>query len=379
MDYHALSPVTGRPIVLHTAGGRLKSVFPSDAGADGIWAAPGLIDVQVNGFCGVDYNSPDSPVEEIGRSIEAQRETGVTRLYPTVITGSNAHMLRSLAHLARARRELPQAASIAGFHVEGPWISPHDGPRGAHPAEHVRAASIEEFEEFQHAAEGLIRLLTLAPEIDGALPLIEHLRERGVVVSLGHTGARPEQIRDAAAAGAAMSTHLGNGAHKMILRHPNYIIEQMACDRLFASFIVDGIHLPPAFVKAAVRAKTPEKSILVTDAVAPAGCRPGVYRLGQAALRLSEDGSVRLPDSGRLAGSALRMDRALENLMRFTGLPLAKALETATVNPARVMDMEGRKGFLTVGDLADLIFFRYAPQRQGVEVIETVTGPPVAP
>ena len=369
-----MSPLTDRPIVLQAAAGRIQAVLPSDADPDGVWTAPGLIDLQVNGFRGVDYNSPDSPMKEIARSIAALRETGVTRFYPTVITGSNAHMRSCLAHLARAKRELPLGSSIAGLHVEGPWISPHDGPRGAHPAEHVRPASIEEFEELQDAAEGLIRIVTLAPEVEGALPLIDSLRELGVVVSLGHTGAEPEQIRAAAAVGATMSTHLGNGAHKTIPRHPNYLLEQMACDRLCAGLIVDGIHLPPAFVKVAVRAKTPERSILVTDAVAPAGCPPGLYRLGKADLRLSEDGSVRLADSGRLAGSALRLDRAVENLIRFTGLPLARALETATVNPARVMNLEGRQGFLAAGDLADLVFFRYAPERHGIEVIETVMG-----
>ena len=372
MDYHALSPVTGRAIALHIADGRIETTRPSDDDPAGLWVAPGLIDLQVNGFAGVDYNSPETPIEDIGRSIDAQHATGVTRLYPTVITGSNANIRGALANLALAKRELPNGASIAGFHVEGPWISPHDGPRGAHPVEHARAASIEEFEEFQQAAEGQIRLLTLAPEVEGALKLIEYLSEKGVVVSIGHTGAEPEQIRDAVAAGATMSTHLGNGAHAMIRRHPNYIIEQMACDELYAGFIVDGIHLPPSFVKVAVRAKTPGKSILVTDAVAPAGCAPGIYRLGHVELRLSEDGSVRLPESGRLAGSALRMDRALENLMRFSGLSLAEALETATVNPARAMNLEGRQGFLARGDLADLILFRYASESQNVEVVETV-------
>ncbi len=372
MDYQALSPATGRPIAIHTADGRIETVTPSDTDTAGLWVAPGLIDLQVNGFAGVDYNSPETPIEEIARSIDAQRATGVARLYPTVITGSNGNIRGALANLARAKRELPNGASIAGFHVEGPWISSHDGPRGAHPVEHTRAASIEEFEEFQQAAEGQIRLLTLAPEVEGALPLIKYLSGQGVVISLGHTGAEPEQIRAAVAAGATMSTHLGNGAHAMIRRHPNYITEQMACDELYAGFIVDGIHLPPAFVKVAVRAKTVERSILVTDAVAPAGCSPGIYRLGHVELKLSEDGSVRLPESGRLAGSALHMDRALENLMRFTGLSLAEALQTATVNPARAMGLEARQGFLAPGDAADLVFFRHNPETQTFEVIETV-------
>ena len=373
MDYHALSPITGLPISIHVSDGRIETIVSSEKDSRGLWVAPGFIDLQVNGFSGVDYNSPETSIGEISRSIDVQRTTGVTRLYPTIITGSNKNIRESLANLARAKRELPNGTSIAGLHLEGPWISQHDGPRGAHPVEHVRAASIAEFEDFQDAAEGQIQLLTLAPEVEGALPLIEYLREQKVVVSLGHTGADPEQIRAAVAAGATMSTHLGNGAHTMLRRSPNYIIEQMACDELRAGFIVDGIHLPPSFVKVAIRAKTIERSILVTDAVAPAGCPPGVYRLGSSELKLSEDGSVRLIGSGRLAGSALRIDRALENLMRFSGVSLAEALKTVTVNPARVMGLQGRQEFLVPGELADLVLLRYISETRDIEVIEVVT------
>lgn len=335
---------------------------------------PGLIDIQVNGFAGVDYNSPDTPLDEIARSIREMRATGVTRFCPTVITGSNENICGSLGNLARARRELAEGPSMCGFHVEGPWISPLDGPRGAHPVEHVRPPSLEEFLQFQEAAEGNIRLLTLAPEAEGSLNVIERIVESGVVVAIGHTAASEQQIRDAIHAGATMSTHLGNGSHNQVPRHENYIIYQMAADELWASLIVDGIHLPPAFVKVAIRAKGIGRSILTTDAVPPAGCPPGIYRFGHLEVELTPQGRVELTDSRRLAGSALRMDRALVNLMRFAGLPLPDALQTGTCNAARGIKLEGRKGFLQPGDWADLILFRFDAETQEVEIRKTLVA-----
>jgi N-acetylglucosamine-6-phosphate deacetylase len=367
-----LSPQTGEPIAIETADGLIVSVSAAPSEQPEHWIAPGMIDLQVNGFAGVDYNSPETSADEISRSIEVQRGAGVTRLLPTVITGSNENMRGSLANLARAKRELANGSSLWGFHVEGPWISPLDGPRGAHPKEHVRPPTVDEFKQFQDAAEGQVRLVTVAPEIAGSMPVIEHMVDAGVVVSIGHTNASEQDIDDAISAGATMSTHLGNGAHQMIERHSNYITFQMARDELSAGLIVDGIHLPAAFVKVAVRAKGLDKSILTTDAVAPAGCKPGVYRLGHLEVRLSDDGSVRLSDTGRLAGSALRMDVGLGNLIRFAEISLYEALRMATVNPAGELNMEDRTGFLTTGDPAELVLFELVDGE--VKVLETVVG-----
>lgn len=345
------------------AAGVIKKVEPSgDTSVTG-WISPGWIDLQVNGFGGVDYNSAATTVEQIARSISAQRDTGVTRLLPTVITGDLDEMAACLANLACAKRELPEGTSIVGFHVEGPWISPEDGPRGAHPREHVRPASIEEFKRLQGAAEGLIRLLTLAPESPGAPALIEYAAGMGVTVSIGHTGATAEQLETAVKAGATMTTHLGNGAHPVLPKGHNYILQQMADDRLSAGLIVDGIHLSPDFVKIAVRAKGPERTFLVTDAVAPAGCAPGLHALGSQHVRLSEDGSVRLPD-GRLAGSSLRMDKAVENVMRFTGIGAGQACRMASANAAKAIGYDERSGFLQPGDPADITFFTLSAEGQ---------------
>lgn len=369
------SPISGKPIDIHSEAGRITTVTPAANPPPSVpWVAPGFVDIQVNGFAGVDYNSPSTPSADIERSIDVQRSTGVARLLPTVITGSHDNMTGALKNLARAQGEIANGDSIVGYHVEGPWIAAEDGPRGAHPKEHVRGPSIDEFERFQEACDGQIRILTLAPEHEGSLEVIEHIAGQGVVVSIGHTGATAQQIRDAVHAGATMSTHLGNGAHKTIPRHHNYITEQMAADGLWAGLIVDGIHLPPAFVKVALRAKGLERSILTTDAAPPACGKPGVYEFGHLKVELSADGTVVLAGSDRLAGSGLSLEKGVANAIRFAGLTLLDALKLATVNPALSIRLEGRKGFLAVGDATDLVLFDYDEQTAEIRVRELVMG-----
>jgi N-acetylglucosamine-6-phosphate deacetylase len=338
---------------------------------DSTYLAPGFIDLQVNGFAGVDYCSPTAPHHEIARSIRALFSTGVTRFFPTVITGSPESMTRALSNLAAAKESLQEGPAMAGFHVEGPYISPEDGPRGAHPPHWVRAPDLNEFRRLQEAAHGEIRLMTLSPEWPEAPRFIESLTREAVAVSIGHTQASAAQIADAVSAGATLSTHLGNGAHSVLPRHPNYIWDQLADDRLAASFIVDQIHLPDAFLKVALRAKGVERALLVTDAVAPAGCPPGAYTLGEVDVELHEDGSVRLRGGARLAGSALRMDRALANAKRIADLSWCDAITLATRNPARVGRIPSRQRGLTPGDSADLVRFRIDPAGGELQVLET--------
>ena len=320
--------------------------------------APGFIDLQVNGFAGVDYNSPETPLEEIRRSIQALYATGVTRFFPTVITGSPDDMAGAMRNLALAQEHLQEGESIEGIHMEGPYISPEDGPRGAHPLRWVREPDGHEFVGLLDASRGLIRIVTVAPEWPEAPRLIDALTTTGIVASIGHTAADSGQIQAAVDSGATMSTHLGNAAHDRISRRSNYIWDQMVEDRLAAGFIVDGIHLNDAFLKVALRAKGLERSILVTGAVAPAGCQPGLYRLGEVEVELSADGRVVLAGGTRLAGSALSMERGIENLMRIAGLSLLEAVSMATRNPARVARVASRQRGLVPGDRADIVQFR---------------------
>ena len=295
----------------------------------------GFVDLQVNGFAGVDFNTPGLSPDDLARAVQAIRATGVTRFLPTLITSS----LDRFAACARPIVSSPDAA-IAGIHMEGPYISPEDGARGAHDKTDVRPASIDDFRRRQDAAEGRIRLVTLAPEVPGAISLIEHLTSGGVRVAIGHTVATGAQIVDAVRAGASLSTHLGNGCAAMQHRHQNVIWEQLAVDGLTASVIADDHHLPAAVLKSIVRAKSAAKTILVTDAMAAAAAPPGRYRIGDLEVERAADGRVGLPRTPYLAGSSLTMDAAVGNTVRDTGLLLDDVLKMATTQPAHFIGIE---------------------------------------
>jgi N-acetylglucosamine-6-phosphate deacetylase len=370
MKCSGLNFATGEPIEI-SFGDLITGVdsLLAPPAADQDFLSPGWIDLQVNGFAGVDYNSPDTPHDRIAGSIREMFRTGVTRFFPTVITGAPEAMRGALRNLAGARESIPEGPAMEAFHLEGPYISPDDGPRGAHPARWVRPPDLDEFHRFQDVAGGNIRLVTLAPEWPDAPRFIENLVREGVVVSIGHTNAGAVEIAAAASAGATLSTHLGNAAHPTLPRKTNYIWDQLAEDRLAASFIVDGIHLSPSFLNVALRAKGLDRSILITDAVMPAGCTPGPFRLGEIDVQLHADGSVRLRGGTRLAGSALQMDHAIQNVMDLARLNLRDAVTLATRNPARIGRIPGRQRGLNPGERADLVRFHYDEGK--ITVLET--------
>jgi N-acetylglucosamine-6-phosphate deacetylase len=285
-------------------------------------------------------------------------------------------MAAALAALSRALDDDPRLGrAVPGLHVEGPFISAEDGPRGAHPLEHVRDPDWDEFRAFQEAAGGRIRIVTLAPERPGALPFIERLAESGVVVALGHTAAEPETIGDAVLAGARLSTHLGNGAHAQLRRHPNYIWEQLADDRLFASVIADGHHLPPAVLKCFARVKGPERLALVSDAVSLGGLPPGRYAEGRHEVLPS--GRVVVAGTPYLAGAGHLQDTCVANALRQTDLTLAQVIRCASAVPARLLGLEARKGRIQVGFDADLTLFQ-VPEAGPLSILATVRGGEVA-
>ena len=360
------------------AEGRIAAIepagtLPAELGGPDMWLAPAFIDIQVNGFKGHDLNGPATTAADVAAVTRALWGAGVGLFCPTITTGPFEQLVRSLRAVAEACEADPHIRqAVAMVHLEGPYISPEDGPRGAHPREHVRPPDWDEFQRLQQAAGGRIGMVTLAPELPGAIPFIERLTKAGVIVALGHHAGTKEHIDAAVAAGARTCTHLGNGAHAMLPRHPNYIWEQLANDALWASFIVDGHHLPPSVVKCMIRAKGLERSILVSDAVWVAGLPPGRYSFMGLDVELTPQRRVQLSGTPYLAGSALELYEGIGTLVQFAGITLAQAIETVTVNPARLLGLADRWGMLAPGRSADLTLLRWDAQRQEVAVVATL-------
>jgi N-acetylglucosamine-6-phosphate deacetylase len=376
---------TGEPVEIAVEGATIAAVGPApdetaqDAGVlgdDGLWLAPALFDSQVNGFGGRDLNALETTPDDVGAVVRLLWESGVARTCPTVTTQSFERMAASLRAIRAACESDPQVAHAAvTLHIEGPYISSQDGPRGAHPREHTRPPDVDEFHRLQDAAGGQIGYVTLAPELPGAIPFVERLASEGVVVSLGHHGGGTADIAAAVDAGARHCTHLGNGAHATLPRHPNYLWDQMADDRLTAGIIADGHHLPAAVLKCMVRAKGLERSVLVSDAIAAAGLPPGRYqRPGGTAIEVTAAGRIQLADTPYLAGSGLRLHEGIGNTVRFAGTTLAETLRLATRNPARVFGVESSYGALLPGYSADLLLFRWDEGAARLEVVATVAA-----
>jgi N-acetylglucosamine-6-phosphate deacetylase len=355
---------TLRPVEVFVEAGRIARIVPvredkPTAGQPGSLpiVAPGFVDLQVNGFRGQEFNDPQLTIEKV-RTVALDLDAGgCTRFLATCTTDSLELLANSFSVITRAMEELPEvAARIAGIHCEGPFISPIDGPRGAHPKQHVRVPSVEAFLRLQDAAQGRIRILTISPEYDEAIPVIREAARSGVIVAIGHTAATSDQIAAAVDAGARMSTHLGNGSHAIIKRHPNYIWDQLADDRLVASLIVDGHHLPAAVVKSMVRAKGPTRCVLVSDVTSLGGMPPGRYSTGLGDLEVLESGKLVVAGQRDiLAGASLLLDTCVAQVMRFAGVNLTTAVEMASIRPAELLGITNHR--LDVGCPANLVLF----------------------
>jgi N-acetylglucosamine-6-phosphate deacetylase len=324
------------------------------------WMAPALFDLQINGCDGRAFSSANITLNDVHHIVAVCRRHGIVGLLPTLITNSYtalAHGLSILRQACDADAELARA--MPGIHLEGPYISPEDGPRGAHPRPHVRPPDWDEFRRLQDAAGERIRLVTLAPETDGALPFIERLTLSGLVVALGHTAADGACIRDAINAGARLSTHLGNGSHAVLPRHPNYIWEQLAADALWASIICDGHHLPESVMRCVLRVKTPRRTILTCDASSLAGLPPGRYREWDQEFDIVPEGKVIVPGTRYLAGSWAFTDRCIDRVLRLGEVSLADAVDMAGARPRDLLGMQPRS--LAPGQPADVILFDWTP------------------
>jgi N-acetylglucosamine-6-phosphate deacetylase len=294
----------------------------------------GLTDLQVNGYAGVDFNDETLTAGALDHALEAMRRANITTCLPTLITAGEATLTARLAALDNAvanSRLGPRM--VPGFHLEGPFLNPAPGYAGCHPPEAMIPPDPAVLERATKTLRRPILLLTLAPERHGASPLIIWARTRGMVVAMGHTAADYAATETAAAAGVTLSTHLGNALPQPQPKFRNPLMAQLAQDALSASFIADGIHIPPEALKVLLRAKTPLRSILVTDATAAAAAPPGLYGFAGMAIEHAPDGSVRVPGSANLAGSALCLDQAVRNLLGWQLADAATALAMASTQP----------------------------------------------
>ncbi len=361
--------LSGKPVLVEIKRGLIRRVRESPHTPQ-LWIAPALVDLHINGFGGHAVNGPDATPDSIASLVQSQWEHGVGALCPTVVTAAPEAMLASLACVSEACRDPRIERSVLGIHLEGPYISAIDGPRGAHPLEHVRPPSWDEFRRFQDAAEGRIQLVTLAPEVEGAIPFIERLVEHQIVVSLGHTNAEALHITEATRAGARLSTHLGNGAHFSLQRHPNYIWDQLANDDLMASFIVDGHHLHPSVVKSMIRCKESRRSILISDAVSMAGLPPGFYPVGSQTIEVGSEGRISLAGTPYLFGAGASLVQAVANVVRFAGTSLSEAIHMASLHPTQLLSRAGELGTLEPGRKANIIRFEWT--ETGIQIHQTV-------
>lgn len=354
-------PATGDGTCVTLKGGRIATIGAYAAVDDDPWLSPGLVDLQINGFAGVDLNDGSCTATQVVALCHAVARTGTTAFLPTLITAAQPSLIKAARAIAEACEMEPMAAHlIAGIHLEGPSVSPLDGYRGAHPEAHVRPPSLQELLEIHEASGERVRLITLSPHWADAPACIRALTAQGILCAIGHTHATASQITAAVDAGARLSTHLGNALPLTLPRHDNPIWPQLADDRLAASMIADGIHLPPHVLHAMLRAKGIARSVLVSDAVAFAGMPTGTY---QAAIGgdviVGDDSSVRMRDTGLLAGSGVSLATAVARFMCMAKTTLSEALAMATVGPARLIGID--RGELKMGAPADLITFHYQP------------------
>lgn len=374
---------TGRAVRIVVERGTVGSVEELSAPGGETILSPGFLDIQVNGYFGIDYSSEELSLDRMETLSAHLLRSGTTRHIPTIITNSQERILENLRRIAEARdgaSELREA--IPGIHVEGPYIASEDGPRGAHDPRYVRDPNVEELRRWIDASRGLLKVVTLAPERKGAIPFIRALLQEGITPAIGHTAASPKQIAEAVEAGARLSTHLGNGSHALLPRLRNYLWEQLASDGLTAGIIADGYHLPPSVMKIFHRVKGRERLLLVSDVGPMGGLDVGVHKWGNIEVEVHPDGHLGLPGTEFLAGAGHLLDRSVAQFLRATGASMEEAIYLVTEGPAAELgigagesvsrrDTAGvaGRGFVAlpkVGERANLLQFRYETEADAI-------------
>jgi N-acetylglucosamine-6-phosphate deacetylase len=333
--------------------------------------APAYVDLHIHGAAG--YDVMRASTDELAAIERLMADHGVTSYCPTTVTAPLDATMRALENLANAIEasksisEGDVRAQPIGIHLEGPFIS--HAKRGVHPPADIREPSLELFKRFWDAARGHISLMTIAPELPGAIELITDAARLGVCVSLGHSNGEAEPARAAIAAGARHATHTFNAMRAFDHRDPGVLGTVLSDDRVTADIIADGVHLDPSVVDLFLKIKGPERAVLITDAISATGMPDGKYQLGSFEVEVR---GPRCTLEGKLAGSVLTMDRAVRNVMDFSGCELATAVRLATSNPAKVLGNAKRKGMLAAGADADIVVL--SPSGEVVETISRGRG-----
>lgn len=356
------------PVCIEIEDGIIKQITRLTDVADTfpqIIIAPGFIDNQVNGCAGVSFSFGGSNLtaEGVRKATSGLWKYGVTTYLPTLTTNAKELLIKNLQVLAVAANDEALLGSVPGFHLEGPYINPEDGYRGAHPKEFVRLPDWDEFTELNTAASNKILQVTLAPEMEGGLDFITRCSLEGIVVALGHHNAPAETVKQAVDRGAKIATHLGNGAANMINRHRNPFWSQLADDRLMISIICDGFHLLPEEIKSFYGIKGPGRTIITSDVTSYAALEPGTYKTQTGeTIVLTSEGMLRYPAQNVLYGSASPLTKGVGHIMEVTNCTLADAIQMASINPARLYNLTDR-GTLEPGKRADIILFNLENNR----------------
>ncbi|MEZ4698063.1 MAG: hypothetical protein R2832_16720 [Rhodothermales bacterium] len=294
-----------------------------------------FFDYQVNGFAGVDFQRDDLTAAELLTAVQGLARHQTSAILLTLITDAIDSICRKLENIERIRRSDDRIDSvIRGYHIEGPWISSEAGYYGAHPVSKVVAPSLTDYTKLRDAGAGNIRLITLAPEVPGAIEVIEAAANDNVRISIGHSNASEADIDAAISAGATLATHVGNAVPLEMHRHDNVIQRLLSRDDLIACFIPDGLHLPPFVLQNYFRAKPAGRAFFTTDCMAAAGAPPGRYTVGPHTVEVGDDGIVYLPGEKRFAGSSLTMDRAFTNIRTWLGIGEREARALCSTIPA---------------------------------------------
>ncbi len=363
---------TGEPVQININRGNIESISVCNETRvqKDSYVAPGLIDIQVNGYCNVDFASLKLSVNDVIETTRRLWRSGVTTYMPTIISSSPQVYQQVLTVLREAIHVPELRGSISGIHLEGPYLSGLEGYRGAHDAQWLKPPDWNEFQKLNLLSGNQVQLVTMAPELSGAPDFMNKCSENGIIIAIGHHAGTHDQITMAVKSGAVLSTHLGNACANLISRHNNVLWPQLANDDLYASLIADGFHLNRDEIIVFFRSKGPDKIILISDITKFAGLPPGDYDWNDTKLNVSPEGKIYLPQQDLLAGAGKTLIEGVNTFSMFTGCHASMAIDCASANPARLMQMNDR-GDLSPGKRADLIIFS---EDNGIKIHKTLVA-----